>query len=156
MNTSDNTFDLAPESYLQSTSDFNQTFEITTNLLQAFINQAKHKSKQNIQKDNQDTKIFDISEFCTEIKRGKCPPINSLKEGNVPVITTTESNNGIVGYYDIPEFIENENGKKTQMIKKDCITISANGSSCCAFYQPYDFTANADVLICKLKKEYDI
>lgn len=142
----DETFDLAPESYLQSTSDFNQTFEITTNLLQAFINKDKHKSKQNIQKENQDIKIFDISEFFTEIKRGKCPPINSLKEGNIPVITTTESNNGIVGYYDI----------KQDIIDKDCITISANGSSCCAFYQPYEFTANADVLVCKLKKEYDI
>jgi type I restriction-modification system DNA methylase subunit len=146
LNTNDNTFDLAPESYLQSTSDFDQTFEITTNLLQAFINQNKHKSKQNKQEDIKDTQIFDISEFFTEIKRGKCPPINSLKEGNIPVITTTESDNGIVGYYDIPQNI----------IDNNCITISANGSSCCAFYHPYNFTANADVLVCKLRKKYDI
>lgn len=157
LNQNDETFDFAPESYLQAKSDFSQTFEITTNLLQAFIskNKNEHKLEQFDNIDESNIKLFDILEFFIEIQRGKCPPINSLKEGNIPVITTTEFNNGIVGYYDIPKFIENENGKKTLLIAKDCITISANGSSCCAFYQPYEFTANADVLICKLKKEYN-
>lgn len=141
----DATFDFAPESYLQATSDFTQTFEITTNLLQAFINKDKQKSKQSADNHNQNIKNFDIREIFTEIKRGKCPPINSLKDGIIPVITTKESNNGIVGYYHIAE----------DMIYKDCITISANGSSCCAFYHPYEFSANADVLICKLKEEYN-
>ncbi|WP_342270745.1 restriction endonuclease subunit S [Rickettsia endosymbiont of Orchestes rusci] len=118
---------------------------MTTNLLQAFINQEKHKSKQINKQDKKDLKIFDISEFFISIKRGKCPPINSLKEGDIPVITTTESNNGIIGYYDVPNNITHI----------DCITISANGSSCCAFYQPYKFTANADVLVGKLKEEYN-
>ncbi|QQV75036.1 hypothetical protein H6P87_00581 [Rickettsia tillamookensis] len=145
LNTDDDSFDLAPESYLQASSDFSMTFEITTNLLQAFINRDKHKFKQSINETNEEIKVFDILEFFSSIKRGKCPPINSLKEGNIPVITTTELNNGIVGYYDIP----------VNIIDTDCITISANGSSCCAFYQPYKFTANADVLICKLKQIYN-
>ncbi len=141
----DQTYDLAPESYLQASSDFNQTFEITTNLLQAFINKEKQNSRKQIKKTDKDVKSFDIEEFFESITRGKCNPINSLKEGETPVITTTESNNGIVGYYLIDD----------KIIEKDCITISANGSSCCAFYHPYEFTANPDVLIGKLKKQYD-
>ena len=47
-----------------------------------------------------------------------------------------------------------KDNEEDKIIDKNCITISANGSSCCAFYQPYEFTANADVLICKLKEEY--
>ena len=142
----DKTYDLAPESYLQAANDFSNTFEITTNLLQAFINREKHTSKiLSKQSDTEILQVFDISEFFTEIRRGKCKPINSLKEGNMPVVTTTELNNGIVGYYDIEK----------KLIDNDAITISANGSSCCAFYHPYEFTANADVLICKMKKKYD-
>lgn len=65
--------------------------------------------------------------------------------GNTPVITTSESDNGIAGYYDIGEASTFE----------DMITISANGSSCKAFYHPYKFGASPDVLVCKVKKEYD-
>jgi hypothetical protein len=44
---------------------------------------------------------------------------------------------------------------KDEIKEKNCITISANGSSCCAFYHPYEFTANPDVLIGRLKNQYD-
>lgn len=89
--------------------------------------------------------MYDIKEFFESITRGKCSPINSLKEGSTPVVTTKESNNGIIGYYEIPNEIK----------ENDCITISANGASCCAFYHPYEFTANADVLIGNLKAQYN-
>lgn len=85
-----------------------------------------------------------ISEIIEKIERGDCPPINKLKVGEMPVVTTTESNNGVYGLFE-PE----------GSIHSNKITIPANGSKYKAFYHPYEFVANADVLICTLKEEYD-
>ena len=80
-----------------------------------------------------------------EIFRGDCKPLNSTQSGSIPVVTTTEENNGIDGYYDIAD----------ATIFEDAITIPANGSKYRAFYHPYKFAAVPDVLICKLKPEYN-
>lgn len=74
-----------------------------------------------------------------------CKPLNNTNSGKIPVITTTEDNNGIDGYYDV----------QGATFFEDAITIPANGSKYKAFYHPYKFVAVPDVLICKMQPEYD-
>ena len=73
-----------------------------------------------------------------EIGAGDAPKLVDMNEGDIPVITTTESNNGIKGYYDA----------SGATIWRNAITISANGSGGFACWHPYPFAASADVLVC--------
>ena len=79
------------------------------------------------------------------VRRGNCPRLKNLAAGDVPVITTSESWNGIGGYYMVEE---------CHIELKNKMTISANGSGGKAFWHPYPFAALADVLICEPISKY--
>lgn len=83
------------------------------------------------------TKSFGIEDLF-EINRGAVPSLKSLQPGTIPVVTTSETRNGIAGYYDISD----------TLVQIDCVTISANGSGGRAFWHPYAFGASQDVLVC--------
>lgn len=83
------------------------------------------------------TNSFGIEDLF-EINRGAVPSLKSLQPGMVPVITTSETRNGIAGYYNIGD----------ELIQDGCVTISANGSGGRAFWHPYAFGASQDVLVC--------
>lgn len=70
--------------------------------------------------------IFDINSF-----RGDT--LQDLKEGDIPYISTTEDNNGVIGHVDATSFCD---GNK--------ITVSRNGSVGISFYQPYKFYPSPD------------
>ena len=70
--------------------------------------------------------IFDINSF-----RGET--LQDLKEGDIPYISTTEDNNGIIGHIEATSFC---NGNK--------ITVSRNGSVGISFYQPNKFYPSPD------------
>ena len=70
--------------------------------------------------------IFDINSF-----RGDT--LQDLKEGDIPYISTTEDNNGIIGHIEAISFC---NGNK--------ITVSRNGSVGISFYQPNKFYPSPD------------
>lgn len=70
--------------------------------------------------------IFDINSF-----RGDT--LQDLKEGDIPYISTTEDNNGIIGHIEATSFC---NGNK--------ITVSRNGSVGISFYQPNKFYPSPD------------
>ena len=70
--------------------------------------------------------IFDINSF-----RGDT--LQDLKEGDIPYISTTEDNNGVIGHVDTTSFCD---GNK--------ITVSRNGSVGISFYQPYKFYPSPD------------
>ena len=89
--------------------------------------------------------MIGMDEVLVSLTRGDCPPLNGLKEGDIPVVTTTEENNGIDGFYTVEKGTE---------IFEDMITIPANGSKYRAFYHPYKFAAVPDILVCKLKPEF--
>ena len=89
------------------------------------------------------TKIF-VLEDLFEMSRGRCPSMNTLELGNTPVVTSSESFNGVKGYYKVPE----------EFISEDCITISANGSGGAAFYHPYSFSATQDAYVCVWNKNW--
>lgn len=76
-----------------------------------------------------------------EVNTGDFHSINDLDGGNVPLISCSDGDNGIRGFYDIPEY-------KTYINK---ITIAYDGQPLTAKYHPYKFAAydNVGVLIPK-------
>jgi len=140
----DEILDCGPEAYIDDNvgNDINIS-STTSNLFHSLMLQKERNNKKQIAKANY--KSISIDDVFEDIVRGDCPPLSSINFGDIPVITTSESNNGIAGYYDV----------KDSKIYENMITISANGSSCKAFYHPYKFSAVADVLVCKVRKEYD-
>lgn len=79
-----------------------------------------------------------------EIKRGEAGPLKYLRRGDIPIITTTERDNGIEGYYEVED---------TNLIHRDAITVTVNGSGGKAFWHPYAFAAVGDVLVCKWRPD---
>lgn len=74
------------------------------------------------------------------------------EKGNIPFIGATENNNGITSRHNLEEIKKSsKDGSKRnhdiskKIFKKNCITISNNGSVGNAFYQPIDFTCSHDV-----------
>ena len=80
-----------------------------------------------------------------EIRRGETPPLKYLDLGDVPVVTTTEKDNGIAGYFNVD----------SSHVHEDAITITANGSGGCAFWHPYPFAAVGDVLVCTWRADLE-
>ncbi|MCX7546833.1 N-6 DNA methylase [Xanthomarina sp. F1114] len=82
------------------------------------------------------------------------------ENGNVPFIGATENNNGVTQYYSLFD-IENHNKDERsadhdierKIFKKNCITITNNGSVGYAFYQDTDFTCSHDVNVILLKNK---
>ena len=91
-------------------------------------------------------KTFDLFDFITSFERGKSGRAKSLLDGDLPLISTQESINGISAFVD--------RGKVDKVYPSGRLTISTNGSSCCAFYHEYDFAANPDVFVITLKERF--
>ncbi len=137
---SDDSMDCGPEAYLRD--DINNNVDLFSNTANLFSCLLEQKKMANINIKN--SKVFEAGVFIESITRGDCQPLNNLKSGLTPVVTTSEKNNGIDGYYEI----------KDATIFQDRITIPANGSKDRAFYHPYKFGAVPDILVCKLKPEF--
>lgn len=91
----------------------------------------KHKKEQFEIKD-----LFDVNS-------GEYHSINNLKKGKIPLISCSDMDNGIAGFYDIPD-------KNTH---KDCITIAYDGKPLTAKYHNYKFSAYDNVgVLTPLKK----
>ena len=143
LNLKDKTFDCSAEAYLDS--DITKEIDLSETTSQLF-NVLQHKRRPDRQSLTKGAfKTFNMSDILESITRGDCPPLNGLKHGDFPVITTTENNNGIDGYYKLPSNVSTF---------EDAITIPANGSKYKSFYHPYLFSAVPDILVCKLKSEY--
>jgi len=74
-----------------------------------------------------------------EIASGEYHSINTLKSGKVPLISCSDNDNGISGFYDIPE-------NKTH---KECITIAYDGRPLTAKFHNYKFSAYDNVGVLK-------
>ena len=143
INLNDVTFDCGVEAYLKDTLNKNIDISfVTSNLFGALI-QQKESQVIDLKKGNYVS--IPIQGIIEKIFRGDCKPLRNTPEGKVPVVTTTEINNGIIGYYDITD----------ATLFEDVLTIPANGSKYKAFYHPYKFAAVPDILVIKVKPEYD-
>ncbi len=91
-------------------------------------------------------KEFEIGQLFN-IVRGNCPPLKNFKDGDTPVVTSSEQSNGVAGYYAVDPELQHGH----------CMTISTNGSEAAgkAFWHPYPFAAVADVLVCEPLTEYE-
>ena len=115
---------------------------VTSNLFGALLHQRRAKG---VDLNSGEYKAIPIEDVIDNIIRGDCKPLANTPKGEIPVVTTTEANNGIDDYYEVPE----------ATIFDNAITIPANGSKYQAFYHPYKFAAVPDVLICTLKPQFD-
>lgn len=61
----------------------------------------------------------------------------NLPEGNIPLVSTSTQNNGIVGFYDVPD----------KMTFSNSITVASDGTPLTTFYQPQKFAAKDNVII---------
>jgi len=139
----DETLDCGVEAYLEDTINKNINLSsITSNLFTALVRQ---RESQIIDFKKGNYISTPVQEIIEKIFRGDCKPIKNTRVGKVPVVTTTEVNNGIAGYYNITD----------ATVFEDAITIPANGSKYKAFYHPYKFVAVPDILVMKVKPEYD-
>ena len=93
------------------------------------------------------TREFEI-EALFDVRRGQCPPLKKLADGDIPVVTSSEQSNGIAGYYDVPK----------DLIESHCVTISANGSTGAgkSFWHPYQFSAVSDALVCSWREGWKV
>ena len=91
-------------------------------------------------------KRFKLSDFIEHSERGQSGRKKELPKGDLPLVSTSEMNNGISGMVD-PASVN-------KVYPRGTITISANGASCCALYHEYPFAANQDVHVLTLKEEF--
>ncbi|MCK6599569.1 MAG: restriction endonuclease subunit S, partial [Bdellovibrionaceae bacterium] len=90
-------------------------------------------NKKNIKLNIEDWKEFELS-YIFDIYSSKDENLtDSIEVGNVPYISSTQSNNGIAS------FISNEATNEN-----NCLTVARNGSVGSTFYQPLDFCASPD------------
>ena len=80
--------------------------------------------------------LFYLSDFF-DMKAGKYYPTDSYSEGDTPLITASEHNNGIAKFTDLPPIYVN------------CLTIGKIGIS--TYYQSIPFVASSDVTILEPK-----
>lgn len=82
------------------------------------------------------TKLF-------ELHTGDYHNASKLPDGNTPLVSCGERNNGVIQYCSVPM------GK----IYQNTLTIAYNGQPLTTKYHPYQFAAKDDVAVCLLTKE---
>ena len=90
-------------------------------------------NNEEIQLNTRDWKPFRYDELFN-IERGKGPRKQDLDDGNIPFITSTDTNNGLTAYTN---YVPCHNG--------NTITVNRNGSVGEAFYQEIPFCSTEDV-----------
>ena len=107
----------------------------------------KYRKPQYPEKKEKDTKTksFALTDFFQNVERGRSGRNKKLPPGDLPLISTSEYNNGISSMVD---------RREVSKIYQDTITISSNGSSCYAHYHEYEFGANQDVFVADMKEKY--
>lgn len=87
------------------------------------------------------TKIYRLSEIFT-IKNGEFHKVDGLEKGNTPLISCSEEENGVAGYYNILK----------QHIFKNALTVTFDGRPLTVKYHRYEFGAydNVGILLPKI------
>jgi hypothetical protein len=97
--------------------------------------------------NGQPMKMFGLEDiFISPIKSGDYHAAQRLEAGDVPLISSTEQDYGVIGYYSIPE-------NKTY---RNVVTIACNGQPLSSFFHPYKIATKDDVLVCIPKPDMDL
>ena len=138
--------DLSPECYIgkkRNSRDFDIS-GVMGDIQQGNFAIRRHQTKNKRRHDS--CAPFLLSHFFNQSERGKSGRNKELKQGDLPLISTSEQNNGISA------MVSRKDVKK--IYPSGSITISSNGGSCHAHYHGYEYAANGDVYVCLLKKEF--
>jgi len=96
---------------------------------------------------NKRWKEFSLEDLFEDITDGDYHVSSILDEGKTPFISCNTTDNGIAGYFKLPNL-------KTY---EKCMTITSDGEyTFTPFYHPYKFNAQDNVLICKPKKSISL
>ena len=107
------------------------------------INELKPKEQKTKEISYQHKKEELEIQVLFDVNSGEYHSINKLKKGKIPLVSCSDMDNGIAGFYDIPD--ENTH--------KDCITIAYDGKPLTAKYHNYKFSAYDNVgVLTPLKK----
>jgi type I restriction-modification system DNA methylase subunit len=104
----------------------------------SFINNASNKPHNNKQVSLKDRnwKWIDLIDYFN-MNAGKYYPKDSYSDGGIPLVTSSENNNGVMAFTDLKSKYKN------------CLTIGKVG--CSVYYQERGFVASSDVTILKPK-----
>jgi hypothetical protein len=80
--------------------------------------------------------IFTVNSLF-EVKSGDYHDTITLSAGTVPLISCGDEQQGLVGYFDIPE----------ENVFRNCLTVAYNGLPLTTKYHPYRFAAKDDVAV---------
>ena len=137
--------DLAPENHIGKNTDLGR---FNLEIVFRSANSAKEMLRTSILTQlpqYSDCRPFPLTQFVKHYEKGKSGRSNGLKDGALPLISTSETDNGISRTVD-------SNGVH-KVYPDGLITVSSNGGSCCAFYHDYEFAANPDVFVLFLHDE---
>ena len=138
--------DLAPENHIGRNTDQGR-YDL------GFIFRSMSSAKERLRASRQvqspqhdDCRPFFLTQFVRDYEKGRSGRGRDLRDGALPLISTSETNNGISSTVD-PSGVH-------KIYSSGLITVSSNGGSCCAFYHDYEFAANPDVFVLFLHDEY--
>ncbi len=134
-------YDFAPEAYLSNEPDAGPS--PPEGLFMALMRDTFRQPRESPAPIPENLREYRLDELF-EITKGNAPPLKHLSHGETPIVTTTEKNNGISGYYEVDH----------AFTYQDAVTITANGSGGKAFWHPYRFAASADVLVCRFRDDF--
>ena len=126
-------------------SDGEPDYEFMEKYIKERENKFKEQYKEHIKNNvndfkeielNKEWKEFFISEIFEKIQRGKRLIKEHQKEGKLPYVSSTASNNGV------DNFIGNEIGVRKY---DNCLSLANSGSVGACFYEPYEFIASDHV-----------
>jgi type I restriction enzyme M protein len=81
-----------------------------------------------------------------EVHSGDFHAVKELDAGKFPLVSCGDTNNGVMGYYDIPP----------EFLYRDTVTVAYNGSwPLMAKFHPYEFGAKDDVAVLKPLQDQD-
>lgn len=83
-------------------------------------------------------KLLKLKDIFADIRRGDFHASNELDLGKIPLISCSAEDDGIEGYFDLPE----------SRLYKDCVTIASDGAPLTAFYHDYRFGVKDNVIVC--------
>ena len=138
--------DLSPERHIgiqKSTVLEIDMDSIIKHQIRAKVRIVANNSMPNFTAKNYD--YYSFEDIFAKIEKGASGRAKTMNSGNIPLISTSEIDNGI------SIFVDKKECKNTY---KEMITISSNGGCCYAAYHEYEFAANPDVFVAKLKPEY--
>lgn len=139
--------DLSPEKHLKSYPEYNMP-DVKTIIKSSESAHKKiaEKKSRKIKKLIKNSSDFVLIDFLSNYERGKSGRRKELSDGDLPLISTSEKENGIMAY------VSRQESKK--IYPAGSFTVSANGGSCWAWYHLYEFAANGDIFVCNVKDEY--